>query len=96
MLRRNSRYLLRGEQSGSPLHTPHSASQLFAELRARIPGAAVPTADALARLCDLRRQYDRQAAMHRAVHGWLLVHIPLAWALVPMMAVHVVTALKYW
>ena len=89
-------YLLYGEKSGSPLHARHAAIQLFNEIKTRVPPAAAPTADALQRLCNIRRQLDRQAQLHHRVHGWMLVHIPLAWALVPLLAVHVWTALRYW
>jgi hypothetical protein len=88
-------YLERGAASGSTLRTPHAAAQLFAELKATLPPPARPTADALQRLCNVRRQLDRQASLHRRVHGWLLIHIPLAWALVPLLIVHIVTALRY-
>ena len=33
--------------------------------------------------------------MHRLLHGWLLVHIPLSYALILLGAIHAVMALRY-
>jgi hypothetical protein len=37
----------------------------------------------------------RQELLHRWLHGWLLVHIPLSLALILLGAVHAVMALRY-
>ena len=34
--------------------------------------------------------------MHRWLHNWLIIHLPLSVALVILMFVHVWVALKYW
>ena len=34
--------------------------------------------------------------MHRWLHGWLLVHLPLSMALVVLMFIHIYVAIKYW
>jgi hypothetical protein len=41
------------------------------------------------------RQFDRQERLHRWLHGWLLVHLPLSIVLIVLMLVHIYTALKY-
>jgi hypothetical protein len=33
--------------------------------------------------------------MHHFLHGWLLVHIPLSYALLALGAIHAVFALRY-
>jgi len=37
----------------------------------------------------------RQEQMHRWMHGWLLLHIPLSLALILLGAVHAVMALRW-
>jgi hypothetical protein len=34
--------------------------------------------------------------MHRWLHGWLSIHLPLSMALLILLAAHVFVALKYW
>jgi len=89
-------YLLRGRAGGSLLTSPHRAGPLFAELRSRTPGEVHSLVDSLERLCHLRRQLDRQATLHRWLHGWLWIHLPLSWALLPLLLIHIITAVKYW
>ena len=42
-----------------------------------------------------KRQLDRQSRLHKVLHGWLLVHIPLSYALLLLGAVHAVMALRF-
>lgn len=53
------------------------------------------TADALADLCEERRQLLPQKVLHHWLHGWLLVHVPLSMALVVLVAVHAIQSLRY-
>ncbi|HEY7088474.1 MAG TPA: hypothetical protein VH518_10320 [Tepidisphaeraceae bacterium] len=53
-----------------------------------------PLAD-LQRICDEVRELHTQQRMHRWLHGWLLIHIPLAMALLVLAVVHVIVALRY-
>jgi len=46
-------------------------------------------------ICDEARQLTCQEQLHRWLHGWLLVHIPLSLALILLGAVHAVMALRY-
>ena len=50
----------------------------------------------IAAACETRRQFDLQARIHGWLHGWLLVHVPLSFALGVLLAVHVPLALWYW
>jgi hypothetical protein len=51
--------------------------------------------DDLENICEEKRQLDQQSRLHRILHGWLLVHIPLSYALLLLGAVHAVMALKF-
>lgn len=89
-------YLLEGRGSGSSLASPTTAARLFAALRDSAPTGAGIVIDHLERACDIRRQFDLQARLHRWLHGWLLVHVPLSVALGVLLAIHVPVALWYW
>jgi hypothetical protein len=89
-------YLLDGRASGSPLAGAAAAGELFAALRGASPAAAADLISRLEQACDQRRQLDLQARLHRWLHGWLLVHVPLSAALGVLLAVHVPLALWYW
>jgi hypothetical protein len=77
------------------LHDPASASSAFAGLRTLLPAAAHVALADLEDICDEARQLTRQERLHRWLHGWLLVHIPLSLALILLGAVHAVMALRY-
>jgi hypothetical protein len=88
-------YLDGGQRSGSALQSAARATGLFADLGARAPGAG-GVVRRLDELCAARRQYDAQVRLHGWLHNWQLVHLPLSVALCVVLAVHIVTALKYW
>lgn len=46
-------------------------------------------------LCEERRQLLIQRRLHLWLHGWLLVHVPLSFALLVLTAVHAVFSLRY-
>ncbi len=89
-------YLRDGERSRSPIVDPNKAATVFAELRGKCPSGAHEAISAIEDLCGQRRQFDRQRRLHRWLHGWLLVHLPLSVALVALMVVHIIVTLKYW
>lgn len=72
-----------------------TASSAFAGLRTLLPAAAHATLTDLEDICDEARQLTRQERLHRWLHGWLLVHIPLSLALILLGAIHAVMALRY-
>ncbi len=80
----------------SPLANPMQAQALFAKLRT-VPGLAgvEEQLQELAVLCDQRRQLAEQERLHRWLHGWLYVHVPMSVALLALGAAHVVMALYY-
>ena len=86
------------ESPGKPPHRlAHSAtaSDSFAGLRTLLPGRAHGALADLEDICEEARQLARQERLHRWLHCWLLVHIPLSLALVLLGAVHAVMALRY-
>lgn len=88
-------YLLEGRGARSPLARPSKAAAIFDDLREKLPAGTHETVRSLENLCDQRRQLDRQDRLHRWLHNWLAVHLPLSITLVVLMFVHVWVALKY-
>jgi hypothetical protein len=72
------------------------AEEVFAEMRdlPTIEAAAEEMAK-LKTLCVERRLLAEQERLHRWLHHWLLIHIPVSVALLVLGVVHVWTALKY-
>jgi len=77
------------------LGNPERAKAAFAALGRVMPPVAHPALDDLLDICDETRQLMRQELLHRWLHGWLLIHIPLSLALILLGAVHAVMALRY-
>jgi hypothetical protein len=88
-------FLENPNQRGQRLGDAQKATTAFAGLHTLLPTAAKATLDDLADICDEARQLQRQARLHRWLHGWLLVHIPLSLALILLGAVHAVMALRF-
>src|SRR5262249_6412526 len=80
---------------GQRLADAPRASSTFANLRTVLPMAAHGTVADLEDICDEARQLLRQERLHRWLHGWLLLHIPLSSALILLSAVHAVMALRW-
>lgn len=88
-------YLRAESGRGLPLSSEIKAAELFNDLKTQLPPQAHLTVDRLAALCDQRRQFDLEKRLHRWLHVWLSVHVPLSAALVGLMAAHVFLAFKY-
>jgi hypothetical protein len=71
------------------------ASSVFTGLKTLLPVTAHGTLSDLQDICDEARQLLRQERLHRWLHGWLLLHIPLSLALIVLGAVHAVMALRW-
>jgi hypothetical protein len=73
-------------------------AQLFSDLR-MLPGvkesAVAELLDRLESYCAERRRLARQETLHRLLHGWLYLHIPLSAAMMVMMIAHAVMTLYY-
>ena len=77
------------------LGDPERAKSAFAALRRLMPPVAHPALDDLLSICYETRQLMRQELLHRWLHGWLLVHIPISLALILLGAIHAAMALRY-
>jgi len=71
------------------------AQHALRQLRTLLPPAMHDTVAALEDICGEAGQLRRQTILHYALHGWLMVHIPLSYALLALSAVHAVMALRY-
>lgn len=78
-----------------PLAEPASAAARFAKLRPLVPLSLGPAIADLESVCEEERQLQRQLRMHRLLHGWLIVHVPLSFALMALAVVHIVMALRF-
>ena len=81
--------------SGSRLSDDTRATAAFTKLRMLVPPAAHSVVANLENLCEEERQLTRQARLHKVLHVWLLVHIPLSLALLLLSLFHAVIALRY-
>jgi hypothetical protein len=88
-------FLLQTSSRPGPLADKDQASGMFGQLRVQTPRNLWPKLEDLENLCDEKRGLDRQRRMHHFLHGWLLVHIPLSYALLALGAIHAVFALRY-
>jgi len=76
---------------GSPLRT----TAAFLREKTRLPESAFRDIAALEEICDEKRGLDRQITLHRVLHAWLLIHVPLSLALLMLAVIHAVGALLY-
>jgi hypothetical protein len=88
-------FLENPKRRGQRLGDASKASSAFSGLRTLLPAAAHTTLSDLEDICDEARQLTRQERLHRWLHGWLLLHIPLSLALILLGAIHAVMALRY-
>jgi len=88
-------FLEKPKRHGQRLGDAEKAKLAFAGLKTLLPAAVHGTLGDLEEICDEARQLVLQERLHRWMHGWLLVHIPLSLALMVLAAVHAVMALRY-
>jgi hypothetical protein len=50
---------------------------------------------AIEAIVEERRQLSRQRRIHTVLHAWLWVHVPMSAAMLVLIAVHIVVALRY-
>lgn len=92
---REMRPFVQGPSRGHALADDTTAAAMFAKLRPLLPPTLeAPIAD-LQSICEEERQLLRQERLHGLLHGWLIVHVPLAYALMALAVVHIVMALRY-
>jgi len=72
-----------------------SARAIFVELRTLLPAETHDAVKNLEDICEEERQLRRQTRLHHWLHGWLMLHIPLSFALLLLGCVHAFMALRY-
>jgi hypothetical protein len=77
------------------LKTESGAKVAFDQVRGTLPNIMHEALDDLASIVEERRQLAHQKRMHHILHTWLLVHVPLSYALMLLGAWHAVYALRF-
>ncbi len=85
----------RGE-GDSVLRNESASASVFGALRTQTPVHIHPGITYLEELAARRRQLETQRRWMRILHGWLIVHVPLSWGFIVLVAVHAVYAIRYW
>jgi hypothetical protein len=75
--------------------TAERVAAYFGHLHIIMPVAAHGILGDLQEICEERRQLMVQRRLHLWMHGWLLIHVPLSFALLVLTAVHAVLSLRY-
>jgi hypothetical protein len=88
-------FLDKPESRGSALGDAAQAHNAFMQLRTLVPPALHTAIDDLENICEEERQLTLQSRLHLWLHGWLLLHIPLSFALLLLGAAHAFMALRY-
>ena len=78
-----------------PIADRTTSAALFVSLKTRLPEVIHPVVTDLESICEEKRELDHQLRMHRFMHGWLFIHVPLSLALLLMGAFHAFVALRY-
>lgn len=89
------RFLAEPFDSTLPLASDLSAQEAFHVLHTRVSPDLHLTLAKLQTVVDERRQLHRQRRLHLILHGWLLIHVPLSYALLILGAIHAVMAFRY-
>ena len=89
------RPFLESDGRDSPLGAAPSAAAAFSATRKLIPPTMHEALKDLEVMCEERRQLAAQARLHRWLHGWLLVHVPLSYALLLLAAAHAFQSVRF-
>jgi hypothetical protein len=88
-------YIEKEGGKGCAIAMRQTSMAMFANLRTLLPDVIHPVVSDLESICEEKRELDHQIRMHRILHGWLFIHVPLSLALLLMGVVHAVIALRY-
>jgi hypothetical protein len=83
------------EHSSSPLANPMKAAPFFEALRRQSPESIHDALNDLESICEEQRQLTKQSRIYIWLHGWLLVHVPLAITLLVLGGIHALVAIRY-
>jgi len=92
---RDMRPFVQSPSAGHPLADRAQSTLMFEKVRALVPAVFHPAIADLENICEEERQLAQQGKLHRMLHAWQLVHVPLSVALLLMAIVHIVVALRY-
>ena len=90
-----SPYLMHEQSKGSPLRNREQSREEFDNFRRGFPEPAWKPISAIEEICEEKRQLDHQARLHRVLHAWLLVHLPLSAGLILLAIIHAIGAVRY-
>jgi hypothetical protein len=94
--RREMRPFLESHGARHPmLSNRERAHSAFEGLRMLVPAELQEATRRLEQICEEERQLERQTLLHHWLHGWLMLHIPLSFALLLLGCVHAIVALRY-
>ncbi|MEK6674573.1 MAG: hypothetical protein AABZ47_02840 [Planctomycetota bacterium] len=88
-------FLCDGSSGRSALRRADQAAFVFDETMVVVDPSRHDVIGDLSAICKHARELNVQAKLHRWLHGWLLLHIPMSAALIVLLAVHAVMALYY-
>src|SRR5579862_4787159 len=89
------RPFLEARKCTGPLANAQRAAAAFAPIRTLVPPSVHEALKDLEGICEERRQLATQERLHHWLHGWLLVHIPLSYALLLLSFVHGIVSVRY-
>ena len=89
------RPFLASPRASHPLADPVTGAAMFQKVRPLVSAALHPAIVDLESICEETRQLMRQQRMHGLLHAWLIVHVPLSFALMVLAVVHIVMALRF-
>ena len=88
-------YLENPDFVGSAMAEAKRSEAIFRQMRTLLPAEFHEAIADLESICEEERDLTRQVKLHHWLHGWLLMHLPLSFALLLLGAVHAVMALAY-
>ncbi len=88
-------YLSDEQTHHSQLKNREWAHTQFDNFRRQFPEPAWAPITAIEEIVEEKRQLDHQARLHRLLHAWLLVHLPVSAALILLAIIHAIGALRY-
>ncbi len=79
----------------APLLNASRATAIFSQMQRANPAFSQPTLTQLASICAERRELARQARLHRWLHYWLFVHVPVSMSLLVLAIAHIIASVYY-
>jgi len=88
-------FLASPEYIGSALAETKRSEAVFRQMRTLLPAVFHGAIEDLENICEEERQLTRQVQLHRWLHIWLLIHLPISFALLLLGTVHAFMALAF-